>query len=204
MYAYLQNIRFLATIYIPEASKPTEITPPIIVEIQQIVDISFLKRLTRYCLNIHDEYKFFPVVIVFAIKGFSSKAFMYEFKLEKDCPYHTTHGQFWAQSIQVYSLDSISSFVTTESAMKPIVALSYFLSSRQKSIVTLDEFEDEELRKIYSVLQLKIAVCDVTDIVECVGLVTFSSTQNKYKVIWPYPCFYKKLDNKLDGKLNDI
>lgn len=50
----------------------------------------------------------------------------------------------------------------------------------------------------------KIAVCDVTDIVEGVGLVRFSSTQNKYKVIWPYPCYYKKLDHKLAGKLNDL
>ncbi|KAI9329306.1 hypothetical protein BD770DRAFT_404239 [Pilaira anomala] len=50
----------------------------------------------------------------------------------------------------------------------------------------------------------KIAVCNVTDIVDCVGLFTFSSIKNKYKVIWPYPCFYKNLDNKLVGKLNDI
>ncbi|KAI9330447.1 hypothetical protein BD770DRAFT_403811 [Pilaira anomala] len=50
----------------------------------------------------------------------------------------------------------------------------------------------------------KIAVCDVTDIIEGVGLVTFSSIKNNYKVIWPYPCFYKKFDNKLAGKLNDI
>ena len=46
----------------------------------------------------------------------------------------------------------------------------------------------------------KIAVCDVTDIVEGVGLVRFSSTENKYKVIWPYPCYYKKLA----GKLTDL
>ena len=50
----------------------------------------------------------------------------------------------------------------------------------------------------------KIAVCDVTDIVECVGLVKYSSTKNKYKVVWPHALFHKKLDKKLVGKLTDL
>ena len=33
--------------------------------------------------------------------------------------------------------------------MTPIIPLSYFLCSQQKSIMALDESEDEELRKIY-------------------------------------------------------
>ncbi|RCH80911.1 hypothetical protein CU098_004768 [Rhizopus stolonifer] len=138
-------------LYIPKTNKPTETALPILVEMQQIVDISFIKRINRYCLNVHDAYKIFPKVIVFAIKGFSSKAFMNEFIIKEGCPYFTTHGQFWAHSIQIYSLDSISSFVTEESTMKPIVALGYFLCSQQKSIMTLDESEDEELRKIYKI-----------------------------------------------------
>ena len=50
----------------------------------------------------------------------------------------------------------------------------------------------------------KITICDVTDIVECVGLVKYSSTKNKYKVIWPHALFHKKLDKKLVGKLKDL
>lgn len=76
---------------------------------------------------------------------------MNEFTIEEGCPYFTIHGQLWAHSIQTYSLDSISSFMTEESTMKPIVALSYFLCSQQKSIMTSDESEDEELRKIYKI-----------------------------------------------------
>ena len=50
----------------------------------------------------------------------------------------------------------------------------------------------------------KIAVCDVTDIIEGVGLVSYSSTRNKFKVIWPYALFYKKLDKRLVGRLTDL
>ncbi|KAI8984206.1 hypothetical protein BDF20DRAFT_986131 [Mycotypha africana] len=138
-------------LYIPKTNKPTETTLPIIVEIQQIVDISFIKRINRYCLNVHDAYKVFPKVIVFVIKGFSSKALMNDFAIEEGYPYYTTHKQYWAHFIQFYSLDSISSFVTDESTMTPIIALSYFLCSQQKSIMALDESEDEELRKIYKI-----------------------------------------------------
>lgn len=118
---------------------------------QQIVDISFIKRINRYCLNVHDAYKVFPKVIVFVIKGFSSKALMNDFTIDEGYSYYTTHKQYWTHSIQFYSLDSISSFVTDESTMTPIVALSYFLCSQQKSIIALDESEDEELRKIYKI-----------------------------------------------------
>lgn len=49
----------------------------------------------------------------------------------------------------------------------------------------------------------KIAVCDVTDIVECVGLVQYSATKSKFKVVWPKAQFHKKLDRKLCGQTTD-
>ena len=86
-------------LYIPKTNKPTETALPIIVEVQQIIDIPFIKRTNRYCLNIHSAYKIFPKVIVFAIKGYSSKALMNDFAIEEDYPYYTTQKQYWAHSI---------------------------------------------------------------------------------------------------------
>ncbi|KAI7903506.1 uncharacterized protein BX663DRAFT_485653 [Cokeromyces recurvatus] len=93
----------------------------------------------------------FPKVIVFAVKGFSSRSLLNDLIIEESCPYYTAHKQFWANSIHIYSLDSISSSIIDQSSMTPIVALSYFLCSQQKSIMALDENEDEELRKIYKI-----------------------------------------------------
>ncbi|KAI9467797.1 MAG: hypothetical protein EXX96DRAFT_543905 [Benjaminiella poitrasii] len=57
-----------------KSDKPTETALLILVEFQQIVDISFMKRINRYRLNVHDAYKIFPKVIT----------------IEEDCPYFTT------------------------------------------------------------------------------------------------------------------
>lgn len=54
----------------------------VIVEIQYVFDLSFYKRLDQYCLNVYDTYKVFPKVVVFAVKGFSSKAFMNGFTMK--------------------------------------------------------------------------------------------------------------------------
>lgn len=124
----------------------TESTSPIAVEIQQIVDWSFMRRLMRYCLSICDAHKVMPKVLVFAIKGFSSKAFLKEFTWERG--YYTINSKMWAQTIRIYSVDSIADQVDDQETLKPIVALAYFLCSQEKSIISLDLCDDAEVRKL--------------------------------------------------------
>ncbi|CEG67479.1 hypothetical protein RMATCC62417_03905 [Rhizopus microsporus] len=136
-------------VYIPHSCKITEATSPIAVEIQQIIDWSFMRRLMRYCLSICDAHKVMPKVLIFAIKGFSSKAFLNEFTLERG--YYTINSKMWAQTIRIYSLDSIADLVDYQETLKPIVALVYFLCSQEKSIISLDLCDDAEIRKLYVV-----------------------------------------------------
>jgi hypothetical protein len=137
-------------LYIPKTNKPMETALLIIVEMQHTIDLNFIKRVNRYCLNVH-MYNFLPKVIVSSIKGYSSKAFMNSFTKEEGCHFFTMQNQCWANSIQLYSLDSISPLVTEGKAMTLIVALLYFLSSQQRSIVSLDESDDEELKNFYKI-----------------------------------------------------
>ncbi|RCH81041.1 hypothetical protein CU098_006834 [Rhizopus stolonifer] len=126
-------------------------TPPALVEIQQKVDIQFLKRLTRYCLNIHDQTKIEPVVMVFAIQGSSSKAFIEDnFNQSQNKAYYTSKKFLWAKACRFYSLDSIAN-VMSENTMKPVVALTYFLCNQKKSLFGLEKSEDPELRRIYQI-----------------------------------------------------
>lgn len=134
-------------VYIPHSSKITESTSPITVEIQQIVDWNFMRRLMRYCLNICDTHKVMPKVLVFAVKGFSSKAFLKEFTLEQG--YYTIDTKMWAQDIRIYSIDSIANSVDSQSTLEPTIALAYFLCSQEKSIISLDLCDDTEMRKLY-------------------------------------------------------
>lgn len=76
---------------------------------------------------------------------------MNEFVLADGCSYFTTNGQYWCQSIRIYCLDSIASHLSNNLVLTPIIALSYFLSSQQRSIISLDEHEDSELRNIYKI-----------------------------------------------------
>lgn len=50
----------------------------------------------------------------------------------------------------------------------------------------------------------KIAVCDIRDIVKCVGLVQYSNNVHKFKVIWPYNMYYKKVGGRTAGDLRLI
>lgn len=144
---YIDN-RKSDVVYLPHVCKITEPSPPITVEIQQVVDWAFIRRLNRYCLNICDMHKVMPKVIVFAIKGFSSKAFLRDFTLENG--YYTFSSTMWAQTVRIYTIDSIAELVDENENLKPMAALVYFLCSQEKSIISLDLCDDEEMKKLYS------------------------------------------------------
>ncbi|GAA5806102.1 hypothetical protein HPULCUR_011630 [Helicostylum pulchrum] len=135
-------------VYLPHSCKITESTPPITVEIQRVIDWAFIRRIMRYGLSICDKHKVMPKVIVFAIKGFSSKAYLSEFTLENG--YYTLSTAMWAQTIRIYTIDSIADLINEQETLKPTVALSYFLCSQEKSIISLDLCDDEEMKKLYS------------------------------------------------------
>lgn len=85
------------------------------------------------------------------IEGFFSEAFTSDFILDEGKSYFTTHSQYRAQSIQIYSLNPIASFIAEESSLTSIVVSSYALSSQQASIMALYENEDQELQRIYRI-----------------------------------------------------
>ncbi|KAI9265814.1 hypothetical protein EDC94DRAFT_500190, partial [Helicostylum pulchrum] len=115
-------------IYTANDQKHSERTPPLLVEAQQKVDVTFIKRLKRYCLNIHDVYKVKPIVAMFVIQGFSSKAFRKSnFIKDKDEPFYVCKQDLWSEACRFYSRDSISDQVLSEQKLKPIIALTYFL-----------------------------------------------------------------------------
>lgn len=137
-------------IYTADDQRHSERTPPLLVEVQQKVDLAFLKRLTRYCLNIHDRYKVKPVVAVFIIQGFGSKAFRDTTLTKNDeKPFYECRQDLWAGACRFYSLDSISNQVLSGENLTPIVALTYFLCSRQRNIIALEENHDKALQNIY-------------------------------------------------------
>ncbi|EIE90060.1 hypothetical protein RO3G_14771 [Rhizopus delemar RA 99-880] len=66
----------------------------------------------------------------------------------------------------------------------------------------LDQFNIPMVEK--DVERKHFAVLDVADILECVGLLQYSATKNKFKVIWPYMRYDDKVGGRHDGMLSDL
>lgn len=94
--------RILDVLYVPPCSKPSQDIVPINVEIQRIVDINFIKRINKYSLNVYDTK-----VVVFVIKGYSSKALQKDYISNNARCFLALENQYWAQSIHFYDLNSI-------------------------------------------------------------------------------------------------
>ncbi|RCH94995.1 hypothetical protein CU098_005279, partial [Rhizopus stolonifer] len=99
------------------------IMPPVLIEIQQKVDMPFLKRLTRYCLNIRDLPKAEPVLMAIVIQGCSSEKKSL-FSLEKIKRYAENGFEYTNKKIKIVKEDVTGIIAPIE---KIITANSYFI-----------------------------------------------------------------------------
>ncbi|KAG1285867.1 hypothetical protein G6F62_007926 [Rhizopus arrhizus] len=122
---------------------------PVIVEIQNKVNHAFVARAIRYCLNIFDDVKALPVLVVISIDGFSSKKFRdLAFDKSDGNPFYTHPCQSWTKQVQVYIVDSITKHIDS-SPIDPMIALAYIFILQEKNIVMLDEYNDPTIQDIY-------------------------------------------------------
>ncbi|KAG1179785.1 hypothetical protein G6F70_001519 [Rhizopus microsporus] len=120
----------------------------VIVEIQNKVNHAFVARAIRYCLNIFDDVKKLPVLVI-SIDGFSSKEFRdFTFDKSDGNPFYTHLYQLWAKQVQVYIADSIAKHVDS-SPIDPMIVLAYVLILQEKNIIMLDEYNDPNIQDIY-------------------------------------------------------
>ncbi|ORE02485.1 hypothetical protein BCV72DRAFT_317792 [Rhizopus microsporus var. microsporus] len=64
---------------VPKSEVSDALPLPILIEIQNCVDQSFLSSLIRYCTHVYGRYKMLSVVLAIAVKCFSSVDFETEF-----------------------------------------------------------------------------------------------------------------------------
>jgi hypothetical protein len=130
-----------------------------------------------------------PKVLVFAIKGFSSKAFLNEFTLERG--YYTIDSTMWALSIRIYSIDSIADLVDSQETLKP----------KKKSIISLDLYGNAEMRKLY-VLAKKIFSSYIVNEEAALNIIEKTSSQfSKIISCWSTLCKTMSCRNKRTKEL---
>ncbi|KAG0164750.1 hypothetical protein DFQ28_010072 [Apophysomyces sp. BC1034] len=91
-----------------------------------------------------------PILVVLNIDGFSSRKYRDSvFSKQDNQLFYSLHCKPWAKEVYVYNSDSIACHL--ESPMQPLVALTYFSTQQQQSIIALDEYMDPNLQSVYKV-----------------------------------------------------
>jgi ElaB/YqjD/DUF883 family membrane-anchored ribosome-binding protein len=122
--------------------------PPILIEFQDKVSCDFMARLIKYSLSAYGRYKIYPIVLIFAIKGFSSAVVEKDFTVASKKFFLKTDSKFWAKECLLLSSKSILGYVG-ESPMNPIVAMGYFITSGAVSLASLKHQSDPTVRLLY-------------------------------------------------------
>ncbi|KAI9498044.1 hypothetical protein BDB00DRAFT_867699 [Zychaea mexicana] len=61
--------------------------PPIVIEVQQIVNENFMSRAICYCLNVYQQFKEYLVLVIYCVKNVASKSLASKFISHPQFPY---------------------------------------------------------------------------------------------------------------------
>ncbi|KAI8094499.1 hypothetical protein BDF21DRAFT_323236, partial [Thamnidium elegans] len=121
-------------------------SPPVLIEVQNVVDDAFLHHVVGYCGKVYEEHGAVPIVLVFVIKKLRDTIMR---KVTKD----TTHSFLlklpcfpWAKKCFFISTESIHDHLT-ETPLSPLVALETYFTSRDHS-----QGHDPTIKKLYDLV----------------------------------------------------
>lgn len=93
-------------------------------------------RVINYSLSAYCRYKIYPIILIFAIKGFSSAEVEEKFIVADEKPFLVIESKFWAKKCFLVSSNSILEYIG-KSPMDPMEAVGYFLTSNAVSLTSL-------------------------------------------------------------------
>jgi hypothetical protein len=109
-----------------------------------------MNRVINYSLSAYRRYKVYPIVLIFAIKGFSSIEVEEEFIVADKKPFLEIESKFWAKKCFLVSSNSILKYIG-QSPMDSIIAMGYFLTSNAVSLTSLEYRFDPTVRLLYQI-----------------------------------------------------
>ncbi|KAG2220058.1 hypothetical protein INT45_007302 [Circinella minor] len=122
--------------------------PTIIVEIQNIVNDSFVSRLNKYCLNANDEYGCKPISIIFSIKK-TTKSIFEKSSIRTSTSFARTLPSYpWAEECILLDADTIKEHIN-EKPLHPLVALTIFFTQQKQNIRDCLRNDDVTIQNLY-------------------------------------------------------
>ncbi|CEG69300.1 hypothetical protein RMATCC62417_05398 [Rhizopus microsporus] len=137
--------------------------PPILIEIQLIVNEAFMQRLISYSQKVLNIYKTYPIVLIFCVDRASPAHLMAKFKPIPEKPWIASllSTDFWAQSCFIMSKQTLSNN-TPPDQLTPLQALSSFLTEGSPTLYDHPYAENQTIQQLY---QISMAISE--NQVEC-------------------------------------
>ncbi|KAI9271667.1 hypothetical protein BDA99DRAFT_569480 [Phascolomyces articulosus] len=124
--------------------------PPIVVEIQNTVNISFIRRIMNYCWNAQVKFNVKPIAITFCVKTIRSEIVDKFEDTDKEAFMKKLPCEFWARDYFMMTATTISNYVAT-TPMHPIVALEYVLTQQERCLISLGYKDDPTVKILYAI-----------------------------------------------------
>lgn len=126
--------------------------PPILIEVQNVVNTEFLQRVISYALKVIEIHGRLPVILIFGI-GSSAKCSLVHFSpATKATPWmHSMPCNIWAKSCNLISKETTSNLDNEAQPLDPLFALSLFLIEQQPSLYNHSHHNDPTIITLYKI-----------------------------------------------------
>lgn len=136
-------------LYVPRLGIQNSL-PPILIEVQLIINEPFMQRLVQYCQSVLQLYKSYPLVLVFCIDKVSPSTLITKFKPVDVKPWmHSIKCcDFWAKSCYLVPKSTLSS-EGSGANVSPLLALSTFLIEQSPTLYGHSHPDHPTIRMLY-------------------------------------------------------
>ncbi|ORE02519.1 hypothetical protein BCV72DRAFT_297693 [Rhizopus microsporus var. microsporus] len=116
--------------------------PPVMVEIQSLVNQDLMNRAIQCCLHVYRKYEVLSVLLIVCTEKLSSCRLMDSFTACCDKPFlRQSSSNFWAQHCFLLSKSTIEHFANANGNPDPLVALSMLLTYKKRCIMKFDRWD---------------------------------------------------------------
>jgi hypothetical protein len=160
-------------LYIPRLGIQKSL-PPILIEVQLIVNEAFMQRLLQYCQIVQQLYKTYPLVLIFCTDKLSPSTLITKFKPANNKPWMQSIicCDFWAKSCYLISKSTLS-IEEPDVSISPLLALSTFLLEQSPTLYGHSYPHNPTIQMLYRLAKESIQVegekeQDFVDIVDVI------------------------------------
>lgn len=128
---------------------PSGALSPVIMEVQNVVDKQFIRRLIKYCSHVIDKYQVEPVALTICIKSATKEVTSKLHETNKATYMKKLPSDDWAQAHYFISEETIKS--SLEAPLAPMIALGYVMMRQQVSLLGLENRSDPTVQMLYNI-----------------------------------------------------